>query len=116
MARIPLRERLWCRPGEAAPFIGLGKTYVYEKIRSGEIVSRLDGRARMIHVPSLIARFGLAGDQIEAGETNEPITPKTKAEVRAGSEASAPAVTEVKHSTKGRKVRNVDTSRAASKG
>jgi hypothetical protein len=59
VAYIPIRERLWCRPGEAAIFIGRGKTYLYEKIRSGEIVSRRDGRNRLIHVPSLIARYDL---------------------------------------------------------
>lgn len=103
MARIPLRECLWCRPGEAAPFIGRGKTYLYEKIRSGEIVTRLDGRARMIHVPSLIARYGLAGDQIESGET---VRPAPEAGVGADSGASAPAMNEIKRSKMGRKVRN----------
>lgn len=106
MAYIPIRERLWCRPSEAAIFIGRGKTYLNAKIRTGEIVSRRDGRCRMIHVASLIARYGLDEDRIEAGKTNEP---QAKAEVRADSGASAPAIDEIKHSIKGRKVRIVDT-------
>jgi hypothetical protein len=53
----------------AAPFLGRGKTWLYDKIRSGEIVSKLDGRnIRLIHVPSLIARFGLPGDQLGSGQ------------------------------------------------
>jgi hypothetical protein len=39
--------------------LGIGKTKVFEKIRNKEIVSRREGRLRRIHVPSLIARYGL---------------------------------------------------------
>jgi hypothetical protein len=84
---IPFRERLWSRPGPAAHFLGHGKTWLYGKIRSGEIVSKLDGRARMIHVPSLIARYGLVEDQIESAETVRPVQ---EAEYGAASHRASP--------------------------
>jgi hypothetical protein len=65
VAYIPFRERLWCSPAEAGQVLGMGKTKVAERIRIGEIVSRKEGRLRRIHVPSLIARFGLESPQLE---------------------------------------------------
>lgn len=69
MSYMPIRERLWCRPREAAVFIGCGKTYLYEKMRSGDIVSRRDGRIRLIHVPSLIARYDLNKADVAVSRT-----------------------------------------------
>jgi hypothetical protein len=70
---VPIRYRIWCRPSVAGPFLGRGRTWIFNKIRSGEIVSKLDGpRIRLVHVPSLIARFGLPLDQLESGETEHP--------------------------------------------
>jgi hypothetical protein len=91
---IPFRERLWCRPGPAGQFIGRGRTWIHDKIRSGEIVSKLEGRARLVHVPSLIARYGLPEDQVASGRTNPPM-PERK--VATNSIAAAPTVTTNAH-------------------
>ena len=58
MAYIPFRERLWCSVPEAQQVLNKGRTKIFEGIANGEIVSKLDGRRRLIHVPSLIARYG----------------------------------------------------------
>jgi hypothetical protein len=98
---IPFRERLWSRPGPAGQFIGRGKTWIYDKIRSGEIVSKLDGRARMIHVPSLIARYGLVEDQI--------VRPVQEAEYGAASHGGASIAVKDKWTATDRKVRKAGT-------
>ena len=103
---IPLRERLWCRPGPAAQFLGRGRTWIFDKIRSGEIVSKLDGRARLIHVPSLIARYGLTEDKVASGVI---IQPAPESEVGSNCQAVVPAAREDKALAKRRKARNVDT-------
>jgi hypothetical protein len=98
---IPFRERLWSRPGPAGQFVGHGRTWIHDRIRSGEIVSKLDGRARMIHVPSLIARYGLVEDQI--------VRPVQEAEDSAASHRAAPTAVKDKRTATDRKVRNADT-------
>jgi hypothetical protein len=105
VAYVPIRDRIWCRPGVAGQFIGRGRTWVYDKIRSGEIVSKLDGRIRLIHVPSLIARFGLPGDQPGSGQTEQPVP---ESEVGSNSQAVVPAAREDKVRVSRRKVRIVD--------
>jgi hypothetical protein len=104
---IPFRERLWCRPGEAGQFIGRGKTWIFDKIRSGEIVSKLDGRrTRLIHVPSLIARYGLTEDQVGSGEI---IQPAPESGVGSNCQAVVPAAREDKTLIKRQKSDNVNT-------
>ena len=103
---IPLRERLWCRPAPAAQFLGRGKTWIFDKIRSGEIVSKLDGRARLIHVPSLIARYGLTEDQVGSGEI---IQPAPESGVGSNCQAVVPAAREDKTLIKRQKSDNVNT-------
>ena len=62
-ARIPFRERMWCSVEEACDVSGLRRTKLFEMIASGELVSRKEGRRRLISVESLLNRFG--GDSEE---------------------------------------------------
>ncbi len=57
--RIPFNERLWCKVKEAVEVVGEGRTKLYDKLASGEIVSKKEGRSRLIFVPSLLEKFGL---------------------------------------------------------
>ena len=59
MAHIPFKDRLWCSVDETCQVTGQGRTAVFAKMSSGEIVSKLEGRRRLIHVPSLIASYDI---------------------------------------------------------
>jgi hypothetical protein len=48
---IPFCERIWCSVLEYMQVTGEGHSKIHEKIRTGEIVSKRDGRRRRIHVP-----------------------------------------------------------------
>ncbi len=73
MAHIPFKERLWCSVDEACQVTGQGRTAVFAKISAGDIVSKLEGRRRLIHVPSLIARYeNSSSPGLKALEDNNP--------------------------------------------
>jgi excisionase family DNA binding protein len=57
--RVPFNERLWCKVEEACQVLGIGRTKLYEKMDTGEIVSKKEGRSRLIFIPSLLEKFGL---------------------------------------------------------
>jgi len=48
MQRFAINDRLLLRPEEAAELTGLGRTTIYELMRSGELRSINVGRARRI--------------------------------------------------------------------
>lgn len=53
------------RPEEAAKMLGIGRTYVYELIRSGDLESVKIGRARLVPAAALDKFFsGLIREQI----------------------------------------------------
>jgi hypothetical protein len=64
--RVPFSERLWCSVDEARQVAGEGRTKFYEKITAGEIVSKKEGRRRLIYVPSLQQTIGPRGTAMSA--------------------------------------------------
>jgi hypothetical protein len=57
MGSLPFTERRWCSVAEACQFSGLGRTRIFEELAAGgSIESKLEGRRRLVSVPSLIAR------------------------------------------------------------
>jgi len=56
MGDVPFTQRRWCIVHEACQYSGFGRTRLYEEIGAGRIESKLEGRRRLVSVPSLIAR------------------------------------------------------------
>jgi hypothetical protein len=74
MSDVPFRERLWCSPAQAGQFLGVGRTRIFARIASGEILSRKDGARRLCFVPSLLERYGVETAQsIPRDEMEAPI-------------------------------------------
>src|SRR5271166_5970138 len=82
VAHVPFTGRLWCSVAEACEVIGEGRTKLFEKVASGELVSRKAGTRRLISVQSLLRRYGESAvmpmeneaPRIEAGQVR-PSTP-----------------------------------------
>lgn len=62
-------ERLLLTPGEAAQLLGIGKTKVFELIRTGAVPSLRIGRARRIPRPAIDA---FIASLTERGSTGVP--------------------------------------------
>lgn len=52
---IPIRERIACSVAEACDLTGLGRTTIYARIQSGELITRKVGRRTLIVIHSLLA-------------------------------------------------------------
>lgn len=52
---IPIRDRIACSIAEACSHSGLGRTTIYSRIRTGELITRKIGRRTLIMVDSLLA-------------------------------------------------------------
>jgi hypothetical protein len=52
---VSIRDRLGCTPGEACVALGIGRTLLYDLIKTGRLAVRKLGRRTVISVPSLIA-------------------------------------------------------------
>lgn len=52
---VPFGERLSCTVDEACLATGLGRTKLYELIRSGQLITTTIGRRRLVMVRSLLA-------------------------------------------------------------
>lgn len=48
MATLPLTDKIGYRPEEAAAVVGIGRTMLYELMRTGQLQSIKVGRARII--------------------------------------------------------------------
>jgi hypothetical protein len=53
---IPFTQRRWCSVREAIQYSGKGRTRMFEALAANKIESKLDGRHRLVSVPSLIAK------------------------------------------------------------
>jgi hypothetical protein len=56
MGGIPFTERRWCSVAEACQFSGLGRTRLFAELAARRVESKLEGRRRLVSVPSLVAR------------------------------------------------------------
>ncbi len=54
MAHIPFRERIWCSVRDACEVTGDGRTKIFDKVRTGRIVSKKDGARRKLSVRSVL--------------------------------------------------------------
>jgi hypothetical protein len=81
VGQIPFRERLWCSVAEACQVTGEGRTNIYKKIASGQIVSKKEGARRLISVPPLLKEHSddtvnIATTQVPPGQVGaRPATP-----------------------------------------
>jgi hypothetical protein len=55
---IPFRQRLSCTVPEACAATGLGRTKMYEAIRTGRVQTRRFGSRTLVVVDSLVAMIG----------------------------------------------------------
>ena len=60
---IPFMQRPTCTIKEASKAVGLGRTKLYQLIKSGQIKSISVGRRRLIHVGALLGYLGLGNPQ-----------------------------------------------------
>lgn len=58
VAHIPFRERLTCSVDDATKVTGLGRSLIYDKMKSGEIEWVKIGKRRLIKVSSLLRFLG----------------------------------------------------------
>jgi hypothetical protein len=56
IADVPFSQRRWCNVREACQYSGFGRTKLFAELAAGGIESKLEGRRRLVSVPSLIAR------------------------------------------------------------
>ena len=64
---LPFAQRLTCTVAEACEVTGLGRTKIYELIRSGRVTTTTVGRRRLVVVQSLLALVGVKATPADHG-------------------------------------------------
>jgi hypothetical protein len=59
---MPFADRVCATVDDTAQATGWGRSTVYKKMRTGEIEYRQEGRRRLVVVPSVLKRLGIAAD------------------------------------------------------
>lgn len=80
VASVPFWDRLWCSVDEYCQVVNEGRTKAFERIGSGEILSKKEGSRRLISVPFLLQRYRQeTGDLPLMQNSNSEAQPKIEA-------------------------------------